>query len=67
MTRPITSSVVSRTVILWPLVIDMTVSGVISMCSIKSQLTTSTAWLSRVSRIIYSKPSGMYCPKTGAI
>src|SRR6476646_2785279 len=46
-----TSSAVSRTRIFCPVVKAITVSGVISTCSIRSELTTSGTWFKRVRRI----------------
>ena len=41
--RWMTSSAVSRTRKIWPVVKVITVSGVISMCSIKSELSSTAA------------------------
>src|ERR1700684_638454 len=47
-----TSSAVSRTRTLWPLVRAITVSGVTSMCSMRSELRIIGAWLRRVTWIM---------------
>ena len=48
MTRSMISSVVSRTMYFCPEVSVITVSGVTSMCSIRSEFTISGVWFSLV-------------------
>src|SRR5216683_1656720 len=52
MTRSMISSVVSKTMYFCPEVSAMTVSGVISMCSIKSEFTINGVWFNLVILII---------------
>ena len=72
MTRSMISSVVSRTMYFCPDVSVITVSGVISMCSIRSEFTIIGVWLSlvilimglhilpsRIPHIAYRRKSGI--------